>query len=67
LAEKPKQWLNHVSIDASSPAICVLPGNPPISGGFIRFQGNPMSALYMIIGFIVVMAVLNIASTGRID
>jgi len=26
-----------------------------------------MSALYMIIAFVVVMAILNIATTGRID
>jgi len=26
-----------------------------------------MDALYMIIGFIVVMAILNVATTGRVD
>ncbi|MCB2113913.1 MAG: hypothetical protein KDD85_10255 [Parvularculaceae bacterium] len=30
-------------------------------------SGVAMTALYMIIGFIVVMAILNIATTGRID
>jgi hypothetical protein len=31
------------------------------------FKDGPMDALYMIVAFIVVMAVLNLATTGRLD
>jgi len=32
-----------------------------------QFQGTSMDALYMIIAFVVVIAILNVVSTGRVD
>ncbi len=47
--------------------ICARAANPPIEAEIIQLRGLSMDALYMIISFIVVMALLNIATSGRID
>lgn len=47
--------------------ICLPCANPPIEAQILHIQGKTMDAVYMIAAFIVVMLVLNIASTGRID
>jgi hypothetical protein len=44
------------------------PFAPPDIGGAAGAAGDrDMDALYMIIAFVVVMALLNVISTGRVD
>ncbi len=47
--------------------ICLAQANPPIEAQILHIQGKTMDAVYMIIAFVAVMLILNVASTGRID